>query len=154
VNVPGSVFFPILKQSVLLASILGVCSSIFTGSDWEDITKTTVASAGSAGIATTASLIASRKAFLAPFMGPMTSIVTFIILKKLLDKITEPDDVCFEYQEYENIKPLQTIPDETAFPLFALPEEPIGMLKDGQLLLNEASIQDQAEIWICDSNQN
>ena len=152
VNVPGSVFFPILKKSVALAAVLGACASIFTGSDWNDVAKSSIASAGSAGIATTASLVAAGKGFIAPFLGPLSGIISFIILKKLLDKITEPDDVTVNYIEYENSGLMQTIPNDVTIPLLGTPNKPIGRLENNLLVINDDSIRDQAEVWVKEGN--
>lgn len=146
-HVPSSVFLPALGEAVALTALVGACVSIFTGKSWVDVPKTALEGAAASTISTTVTFMAAGSGFLAPFLGPLAGITTFILLKKTIDSLQPQLYLPPIYKEYGTSYSLRVFSNEQAIPLFGLPREPIGMLKGDKLLLNERSLSSQDEFW-------
>lgn len=147
VGVPASVFLPALGQSVALASLIGACTSIFTGHSWADVPKTVAASASASAVSTSVTFAASANGFIGPFLGPAAAIATFIIMRKMLDAAFPAIEQTPVYEEYISKEDLNVFQHETVMPMPGISNEPIGMLKGDRFLLNEAGVRQISEAW-------
>lgn len=149
-GVPASVFLPALKRSVALSSIIGASAAVFSGSDWADTAKFSLAAATSSCVSTTVSLATAGKGFIAPFLGSFSGVASFFLAKKVLDFMfsqgkKEERLNYFEYKpESESI-----FSNEYTIPLVGASKAPIGKLLDNKLLLDEHAFSEQAQIWGC-----
>lgn len=145
VNTPASVFLPALGKSIAFAGLISACTSYFTGQSFEESTKSLAASIVSATTATTATTAAAaaKSCFLGPFLGPAVGLTTFFIVKKMLDSLgsnPRPDSVV--YEEYVNQESFNYFNNSSTMAMPYIPEEPIGMIKGDDLLLNKKAIID------------
>ncbi len=147
-GVPSSVFLPSLGSSIALSSLIGACAGIFTGKDWTDVPKNMVEAAASGAVSTTVSFMAAGNGFISPFIGPLSGIATFLLLKKVLDSIiSSSNSENINYQEYGTEENLSIFNQNQALPLFGMPLTPIGMLKNDRLILSEKELSKQEELW-------
>jgi len=146
-HVPASVFLPALGQAIALTTMVGACVSVFTGTGWSEVPKTMLESAAASTVSTTVTFMAAGSGFLAPFLGPLAGITTFLLLKKPVDSLHPQLQLPPIYREYGTSDALRVFSLEQAIPLFGIPREPIGMLKGDLLLLNERSLSIQGEFW-------
>ena len=143
VNLPASVFLPTLGKAIAFSGLISACSSYFTGQSFEESTKQLAASIAASTFATTATTAAAtaKSCFLGPFLGPAVGFTTFLIVKKMLDSMmpSTPSQTVV-YEEYIEKENFNYFNNSYAFPMPKIPEEPIGMLKGDDLLINEKGI--------------
>lgn len=144
-HVPYSVFLPTLGHAIAFTALLGASVSIFAGKNWEDVSKAMIMGAAASAVSTTVTFMAAGSGFIAPFLGPLAGITTFLLCKKAMDHLQTQHKI---YKEYGTSDSLRIFSNEQAIPLFGIPKEPIGMLKGNKLLLDEKSLSIQDEFWI------
>jgi hypothetical protein len=145
VNVPGSVFLPLLGQSILISSLIGACVGYFSGYGWENVPKSIVAASSAATASTLTSLAFAGSGFIGPFLGPVAAIATYLIVHKTWDKVIGNSFDRLDYKEYATNKDLSYFNKPQAFPILTRPKEPIGMLKGDRLLINEKALSEAEE---------
>ena len=131
VNVPKSVFLPALSKSITYAALIGACASIFSGDSWID-TANTIVSSSAASVVSTSTTFAAAKCshILAPFLGPIAGIISFLIINKIFKSLLSNDKE--KYIPYLQYSPFS---QEQVFPFLEV--NPIGVLKNDRLLLDE-----------------
>lgn len=149
IGVPASVFLPALGQSVALATLVGACASIFTGSSWSDVPKTMAASASASAVSTSVLFAASANGFLGPFLGPAAGIATFILARKMLDSMFPSSKEKHLYQEYINQDDLSVFQNQRVISMPGVGREPIGFLKGDKFLISDSGVRINASDW-CD----
>jgi hypothetical protein len=142
VHVPGSVYFPLLGHSVLLAGLIGGCAAYWTGASWAETGKTITAATAGVTVSTTFSLAAHGIGFLAPFLGPAAGIATALLVRKML---TTSEPSTFVYSKSVTAKDRSLFPCNPAIPVFGCPSEPIGCMKGEAFLPNAKAITRQME---------
>lgn len=101
-----------------------------------------IVSATTATTATTAAA-AAKSCFLGPFLGPAVGLTTFFIVKKMLDGLgSKPQPDSIVYEEYVNQENFNYFNNSSTMAMPHIPEEPIGMIKGDDLLLNKKAIVD------------
>ena len=79
--------------------------------------------------------------YVSPFYGPLAGIATYLIMKNVWRTLhIESDAIC--YHPAGTDANLNIFKHGAAIPLFQVPTNPIGRLKNGQLLLSESGIRD------------
>ena len=147
VHVPGSVFLPALGQSIGIAALIGACVSAFAGSSWKSVPKTALQSASASAVSTTTSFAVAGSGFVAPFIGPLAGIVTFLIVKKLLDATFDNTSLPTAYKEFVAWDRLSVFDHEQALAFPGMPKKPIGMLKGETFLIDHAVTRELAGVW-------
>ena len=108
VGEPMSAFLPQLGSAIGLSVLLSATIGGVMGKDPDEVAKTAVA-AGAATLSGTTlssavqsgSLLSLSNTFIGPFLGPLASVMTFLLVKSILDHLIltkGKDIVC--YQEY------------------------------------------------------
>lgn len=157
---PMSVFLPKLETAIGLSVLLSATISSIAGKDPEDIGKVSAA-AGVAALSNatisaavkSGSLLSLSNTFIGPFLGPLASVTTFILVKAILDQLilSNGKDVVY-YQEYcDALMPnylnqpalgfdqtgLQNyFSTSNVIPLLGTSSSPIGELQGEKLLLS------------------
>ena len=142
-------------QAALLSALIGVCAGYWSGQSYKQIAK-------GAGITVVSSATASSISgaltghFIAPFIGGAAGFATGLLLRKyflsknddlLAEEIRAPIDYFapshyFSDPHYFN-NDTYFSNNSLVLPMSLLPDEPIGMIKDGRLLFNEQAIKKQ-----------
>lgn len=163
-HAPLSVFLPAIGQAIAFSAILGACVSIFTGKTFADASETLLQCAAAGAVSTTVKFMAAGAGFLSPFLGPMAGIASLLLLKKAFDALHAkkqlpgtytkyrtfdlPDHFCEEptfCTEYGTLDPLNIFREQCVIPLFGIPRQPIGLLKDDTFILNPNSLSKWGE---------
>ncbi len=139
-GVPMSVYLPALGQAVALAAIISSCVGIFTGTDWRKLPELVTSATAATAVGTTVTFTAKAAGYVAPFYGPLAGIATYIVMRNLWKQMKiESDEIT--YFPVGTDRNLQIFRSGAAIPLFQVPNEPIGRIKDGQLLLSEGGLR-------------
>ncbi len=143
VGVPASLYFPALGQAVLLAALVGACVGYFTGAPGRQIARTMGCAAAASGVATTTAFAVKGGGFLAPFMGPLAGIATFLLANKLLNSFGDGGGRV-AYREYEPPRYPAAFRMGSAIACPRVARRPIGMLRGDRLLMDPSAIRDMA----------
>jgi len=140
--------FPMWGEMVTLSALFGAGIGYWSGNSWENISKgagiTVVSSATAASIS---GMLTGN--FVAPFAGAAAGFVTGLLLRKIFMSMSEPKlteiktdvDYFGELSYFSNKS--QYFNSGVVIPLWQLPREPIGTIKDGRLLLDIKAVTDR-----------
>ena len=147
----ATVGFPIFSETVLLSALVGACVGYWSGQSYERIAKGAGISAVSSATAATISGALTGH-FIAPFIGGIAGFATGLLLRKILlstGKNSEAEEIKKVVTDYfapsEYFKNPYFNNDAVVVPIMQLPDEPIGRLKDGELLLDSKAIRQKFE---------
>ncbi|MEI8374177.1 MAG: hypothetical protein WCJ35_15240 [Planctomycetota bacterium] len=140
VNVPASVYFPLLEHSVALGCLFGACAGFWTGQGWEKTTEMALVTGAASAASVSAGLAAAGGGFLAPFAGPFAGIATALLLRKMLGSNYNNQ---VRYETYGTTGNLNLFPRAAGIPLFGCPSEPIGRIKNDEVTFDERAIARQ-----------
>lgn len=144
----ASVTFPIWAETAALSALFGACVGYWSGQSYQRIAK-------GAGIAVVSSATAAAISgaltgnFIAPFIGGAAGFATGLLLRKiflscgenkLAEEIKKPITDYFASPSYFN-GPSYFGNDGVVVPIMQMPDEPIGRLKAGELLLDPKAIK-------------
>lgn len=168
---PMSVFLPQLEVAIGLSVLLSATLGGVMGKDPEDVAKTAMAAGSAAMMASAMSpivksgaLLSLSKTFIGPFLCPMASVTTFLLVKAILDHlISSKDKDVVRYQEYcdalmpnyfnqsalsfdeTNLQNYFQMP--LAIPLLGMTSQPLGELQNGTLLLSGNALSSIEECY-------
>jgi membrane protein YqaA with SNARE-associated domain len=156
-----AVGFPIWAETVTLSALFGACVGYWSGKSIDNITKglgiTVISSATTASIS---GLLAGN--FVAPFLGGAAGFVTGLLLRKIFmsGSLEEQQRITEKFQHTDYFGESQYFNNYSRYfdnysqyfgnasqvvPIMQLPPEPIGTLKDGELLLDSLAIAKRFE---------
>lgn len=139
-GVPMSVYLPALGQAVALAAIISSCVGIFTGAGWKKLPELVTSATTATAVGTTLTFTAKAAGYVAPFYGPVAGIATYILMRNIWKQLRiESDEI--QYSPVGTDPNLQIFRSGATIPLFQVPKEPIGSLKNGKLLLSETGFR-------------
>ena len=140
-GVPMSVYLPALGQAVALAAIIASCVGIFSGSNWTKLPELVTSASTAAAIGTTITVTSKAAGYVSPFYGPLAGIATYIIMRNVWRTLHLESDA-ISYHPAGTDHNLSIFKHGAAIPMFQVPINPIGRLKNGQLLLSETGVRD------------
>lgn len=139
-GVPMSVYLPALGQAVALAAIISSCVGIFTGAGWKKLPELVTSATAATAVGTTVTFTAKAAGYVAPFYGPIAGIATYILMRNIWKRLKiESDEI--QYLPVGTDPTLRIFRSGAVIPLFQVPQEPIGSLKNGKLLLSETGLR-------------
>ena len=150
----ASVAFPVWAQTTALSALFGACIGYWSGQSYNNIAKgagfTVISSATAATVSG-----ALTGHFIAPFIGGAAGFVTGLLLRKiflsngeteLAEQIKKPITDYFAGPSYFDKPSYFDGPsyfgnNGIIMPIMQMPDEPIGRLKNGELLLDPKAIK-------------